>query len=170
MSLKTLPQTEALERVLESLAAEHESLIALARGHREALRKADSPAIARIATLRAEANERIVELDRERARLVDEIAKSLGLPSVNLTVRALIARLGGPSAARLSALAQRLRSLIEEARQEQSALREATATLAGHLGGLLAQVAQTCAVARTYTARGRMAQGIALPAAMDIRH
>lgn len=170
MSVKTLPQTEALERVLESLAAEHESIIALAREHRAALRKADSPAIAAIAGQRAEANTRIAQLDRERAKLVAEMAKELGMPSVNLTVRALIARLGSPSATRVAALAERLRGLIEEARQEQSALREATAAIAGHLGGLLAQVAQSCAVARTYTAHGRMAQGIALPAAMDIRH
>ena len=53
---------------------------------------------------------------------------------------------------------------------EQSALREATAAFAGHLGGMLAQVVQTCNVAKTYNARGKMAQGIAMSTAVDFRH
>lgn len=169
MSAAAVNTTE-LERVLEALAQEHEGLIALAREHREALRRADSPAIVRIAGERSRTNERIVALDRERARTVEEISRALGAPGANQTVRALVSQIGGPSSKRLGALAERLRGLIESARAEQSALREATATFAGHLGGMLAQVVQTCTVARTYTARGKMAPGIAMPAAMDLRH
>lgn len=162
--------TVGLERVLEALAVEHETLITLARQHREALRKADAPTISRIATQRNETNQRIVALDQERARVVAEIALALGLPSANQTVRALVTQIGGPASKRLGALAERLRGLIEAARTEQSALREATSAFAGHLGSMMAQVVQTCTIARTYTARGRMAQGIAMPAAMDLRH
>ena len=170
MSAATSISTESLEHVLEALAGEHETLIELAKIHREALRKADSPAIARIAELRNETNQRIVALDKERARIVSEISKAIGLPSANVTVRALISQIGGPASKRLAALAEKLRQLIENARVEQSALREATAAFAGHLGGMLATVIQTCSVAKTYTARGKMAPGIAMPASMDLRH
>src|SRR5690606_18691357 len=69
-------QTEPLEHTLEALAQEHETLIELAKQHREALRKADSPAIIRIAELRNQTNQRIIALDQERARIVSEISKS----------------------------------------------------------------------------------------------
>lgn len=163
-------QTEPLEHTLVALAKEHEKLIELARQHREALRKADSPAIARLADLRNQTNQRIIALDKERARIVAEISKTLGLPSANLTIRSLITQIGGPGAKRLSLLAEKLRQLIESARTEQSALREATAAFAGHLGGMLAQVVQTCNVAKTYNARGKMAQGVAMSTAVDFRH
>ncbi|MCA9271821.1 MAG: flagellar protein FlgN [Phycisphaerales bacterium] len=163
-------QTEPLEHTLVALAKEHETLIELAKQHRQALRKADSPTIARLADLRNQTNQRIIALDKERARIVAEISKAIGLPSANTTIRALIAQIGGPSAKRLSLLAEKLRQLIESARTEQSALREATAAFAGHLGGMLAQVVQTCNVAKTYNARGKMAQGIAMSTAVDFRH
>ncbi len=170
MSVALSVNTESLEHVLEDLASEHETLIELARLHRESLRKADSPAIARIAAQRHQTNQRIVALDQERARIVSEISEAIGLPSANVTVRALISQIGGPASKRLGALAEKLRQLIESARAEQTALREATAAFAGHLGGMLAQVVQNCSVAKTYTAMGKMAPGIAMPAAMDLRH
>lgn len=170
MSAHAPVQTEPLEHTLEALAQEHETLIELAKQHRQALRKADSPAIVRIAELRNQTNQRIIALDQERARIVSEISKSFGLPSANVTVRALIAQIDGLSAKRLSGLAERLRQLIEMARTEQLALREATAAFAGHLGGMLAQVVQSCSVAKTYNARGKMSPGIAVPASMDLRH
>ena len=145
MSAHAPVQTEPLEHTLEALAQEHETLIELAKQHRQALRMADSPAIVRIAELRNQTNQRIIALDQERAKIVSEISKSFGLPSANVTVRALISQIGGPSAKRLSGLA-------------------------GHLGGMLAQVVQSCSVAKTYNARGKMSPGIAVPASMDLRH
>ena len=145
MSAHAPVQTEPLEHTLEALAQEHETLIELAKQHRQALRMADSPAIVRIAELRNQTNQRIIALDQERAKIVSEISKSFGLPSANVTVRALISQIGGPSAKRLSGLAE-------------------------HLGGMLAQVVQSCSVAKTYNARGKMSPGIAVPASMDLRH
>lgn len=170
MSAVTQQHTERLEEILRGLMAEHETLISLASKHREALRAADAPEMSRVAAQRSAVNARIVELDRQRAELVSELAQTLGMQGAGMTVRALIAAIGGQSAKQLSALAEKLRQLIEKARTEQAALRDATAAVAGHLGGVLTQVVRTCSVGQTYTARGKMAPGTSMPAAMDLRH
>lgn len=170
MSKTNTELTEQLEAVLRGLMQEHETLIELASQHREALRAADAPEISRIAAQRAAVNVRIVELDRQRAQVVTELAQSLNMQGAGLTVRALIAAIGGQSAKQLSTLAEKLRQLIERARTEQAVLRDATATVAGHLGGVLAQVVRTCSVGQTYNARGKLAPGTSMPASMDLRH
>jgi flagellar biosynthesis/type III secretory pathway chaperone len=170
MSALTAPQTEALETVLRGLLREHESLIKLASQHRDALRNADAGEISRISSERAAVIARIASLDKQRAEIVCELAKNLDLHGAGVTVRALIAQIGGHAATQLSALAEKLRAIIERARTEQAAIRDATATVAGHLGGVLTQVVRTCSVGQTYTARGKMNAGSALPASIDFKH
>ena len=89
----------------------------------------------------------------EARRLLDSLVGISSVPDLARTFRTLQNRLG-----------------IVKVEAAQSALREATAAFAGHLGGMLATVIQTCSVAKTYTARGKMAPGIAMPASMDLRH
>lgn len=166
----TQAQTDALERVLVGLTEQHALLIELGAHHREALREADAPRLAHIAGQRDAVNQQIVRLDRERAQIVDDIARALGMQGQGVTVRAIAAAIGGPASKKISALALSLRELIERCRREQSVLRDATATVAGHLGGILSQVSRACSASQTYTNRGQMAPGSAMPAAMDIRH
>jgi len=170
MSTQNATQTEALEAVLRGLLKEHESLLKLATLHRDALRKADSSGISRVTADRAGVNARILALDTQRAEIVSAMAKNFGLHGAGVTVRALIAQIGGQAAMQLGALAEKLRQIIERARTEQAALRDATATVAGHLGGVLTQVVRTCSVGQTYTARGKMTAGTAMPASIDFKH
>ena len=163
-------QTGPLEAVLRGLLKEHESLLKLASRHRGALRQADAGSISQIAADRQAVIARIASLDAERAEIVGDLAKTLGLHGAGVTVRALIAEIGGQTAMQLGALAEKLRSVIERARTEQAALRDATATVAGHLGGVLSQVVRTCSVGQTYTARGKMETGAAMPASIDFKH
>ena len=113
---------DALERVLRELLAEHETLVTLAARHREALRRADGPAVTEVSLERDRVNERIVSLNGERQEMTRAIAGELGAHAEGMTVRTLIAALAPDRAARLAALADELRSAIEATRREHSAV------------------------------------------------
>ncbi|HED52945.1 MAG TPA: flagellar protein FlgN [Phycisphaerales bacterium] len=168
MSLTTDVQTEALERVLADLLAEYEQLLELAELHRKALREADAQMIARISSARVGLNARIEALNTERAELVASIAG--GIEPGGTTIRSVLSELGKPASDRISALADRLREVIERARHEHRAIGEATTTFAGHLSGILNHVIQNYRVGQVYTSNGQVASGPAMPAAMDLRH
>lgn len=163
-------QLEALERVLRELLVEHERLVDLAGRHREALRRADGLAVTAISIERDAVNERLVALNDERVRLIGELARALGAEAASVTVRTVIEAAGPGRSARLAGLADELRSAVEATRREHSVLREATAALAGHLGGVLDRAVQLCAPARTYTASGRVSVASTMPGALDVRH
>lgn len=163
-------KTEQLEAVLRELLKEHEALIKLASRHKEALRRADAQEISRISSERTAVVARIAMHDKKRAEIVGVLAKDLGLNGAGVTVRAIVSLIGGQAATQLGILAEKLRTIIERARTEQAAIRDATATVAGHLGGVLTHVVRTCSVGQTYTAKGKMNAGTAMPASIDFKH
>lgn len=163
-------QVEALERVLRELLVEHESLVELARRHREALRKADGEQVTAVSLERDAVNERIVRLNEERVSVTSAIAAAVGGDAKQMTVRAVIQAVAPERADRLSSLADRLRQAVEATRREHSILRDATAAFAGHLDGVLHRAIEMCAPSRTYTNRGRVAVSSPMPGALDVRH
>ena len=170
MTLTQDVHAEALERVLAELLAEYEQLLELAELHRQALRRADAPLIAKISSARTGLNARIESLNAERAELVNAIAGDAAPGNSGTTIRSILTKMSKPASDRLRELADRLREVIERARQEHRAIGEATTVFAGHLGGILNQVIQNYNVGQVYTASGQVASGPALPAAMDLRH
>ncbi|MGP1272255.1 MAG: flagellar export chaperone FlgN [Phycisphaerales bacterium] len=163
-----------LERQLRELLGEHRRLVSLARQHRAALRSADGRAVTSISIERDAVNERIVRLNEQRNTTASAIAEALGLDASNggrrATVRALVESLSEPEASRLAAVADELRAAIESTQREHSVLRDATAAIAGHLGGVLTQVLSAYAPSKTYTARGRVSVSVALVGSLDVRH
>ncbi|MEO1717936.1 MAG: flagellar export chaperone FlgN [Planctomycetota bacterium] len=161
---------DSLERILQELLTLHEQLVSLAGRHRQALRRADGPAITAISLERDGVNERIMHLNDSRLTLTTQIAESLGTRATEVTVRSVIAALEPRRAASLVTLADALKGAIEATRREHSVLRDATAAFAGQLGGVLNRAVEMCAPARTYTAAGRVALASTLPSALDVRH
>lgn len=163
-------KVETLERVLRDLLTEHRTLVELAAGHRDALRRADGLAITTISLDRDRVNERIVALNDERLEVTASLTAALSAPQRAVTIRTVIQTLGPSRSARLAALADELRRAVEAARREHSILRDATSAFAGHLGGVLSRAVELCAPARTYNAAGRVAISATLPGALDVRH
>ncbi|MEM8756442.1 MAG: flagellar export chaperone FlgN [Planctomycetota bacterium] len=162
-----------LEGIIRSLTAAQHELAALAGKHREALRAADGVRITALAFERDMVNARIVTLNRERMEAVGAIATSLGLDArraATLTVRELLGSVGEPAASSLIAAADELRSALLDTQREHSVLRDATAAVAGQLGGVLTRVLSACSTANTYTAGGQIAVGAAVPGTLDMRH
>jgi hypothetical protein len=158
--------TAEFERVLSDLIAAHERLVELIGRERSALRAADAPGMAALSAEREIIAAEIASLDRRRA----EIARAIiGRDAGRLRISQVLAAMGSAEASRLSGLSDRLRAIVSEAHRGQAALRDAAASIAGHLAGVMSRVVETCAPARTYTASGRVALGASTPGVLDVR-
>lgn len=158
------PPVRALEELLTDLVRAHEDFIHASDRHRDAIRHADTGAIARSRDLVAEACLRIADLDAERRLIVEALAP--GQPDATLS--SLAASLPEPDRARALELAATLRELVIRARTDQRRLRAAAESMLRHVRGVVQQVQQSLNHAGTYSRAGRVDPGARVVSGIDM--
>lgn len=177
----TDPEIAELEQLLQGLLKENEALLALAAVHRAAIARADPGALGECVQRQNEVVTRVTELELRRMALVGRLADRMrslapagsdrvseGVPD-RPTITWLARTLPEPVRARLVALADRLRDLLARLQREHAALREASATLAAHMDGLMRQLAGKLSHAGTYGRRGTVESPVQVISALDLR-
>tara|TARA_R110000782_G_scaffold13976_14_gene40994 strand:+ start:1859 stop:2422 length:564 start_codon:yes stop_codon:yes gene_type:complete len=144
------PDLDRLDTLLAALIDEHETLLGLARSHRDALAHADAERLKTVVEQTGQVLQRVHAVETERQRLV---ARPDGRPS---TMDELISAVDAADRRRLSDRAGALRALIENLHTEHEAVRAASEALATHMRGLMQQVAGKLSHAGTYGRRGRV--------------
>lgn len=144
------PDAARLDELLAALIGEHETLLELARSHRDALAHADAERLKTVVEQTGQVLQRVHAVETERQRL---IARPDGRPS---TMDELLRVVDAADRRRLSDRAGALRTLIENVHKEHEAVRAASEALATHMRGLMQQVAGKLSHAGTYGRRGRV--------------
>lgn len=169
-TLSALP--DELATILRELIAEHETLLALTREHREALSQANLAALNGVITRQNETVQRISTIEHRRAALVAEMTRQRAAgtsPNQPVTIVALVAH--APELARkgLLTLANTLRDLLNRLHIEHQALRLAAEMLAQHMDGLMRQVYSQLSHAGTYARSGSVDASVRVVSALDVR-
>lgn len=158
-----------LEKLLAQLTMAHESMLELARRHKQAVAEADAEEIGRCAARQRELIDTIARLESSRAALILEaVGGSAAEHSAQPTLSDLASRASGPARDRLMSSASRLRELIQTIAEENRAVRNATHALLAHMEGLVRQVGAALSPAGTYGRKGRADRGAAVPSGIDI--
>lgn len=162
---------EELDQVLRGLIAAHEELLGLAAAHRSAISRADVRALAEVTGAQAAVAERVGELERQRQAAVAVMARAAGPASGGrpTTITQIVRVLAEPVRARLLALAERLREVLNRLHNEHKALREAAEALSGHMEGLMRQVCRRLSHAGTYARSGVVDTSAPVMTALDVR-
>lgn len=104
-----------LQRLLSEEAAGYASLLGLARHKADLLSsRAGVSEVEAVAAREARVLDELSRLEQERARVMDRLSETLGLPAADLTVSALCARLPGESAESLAQLAGTLSATLAD--------------------------------------------------------
>lgn len=140
----------ALAPILGAMISAHERLLLAVDRHREAISRADAPAIGHAVDEEAEALREIAALEDRRAALLGRAG------GTHLTITQAAAGLDEPGRSRILEMAARLRDLIGAIRSRQAVVREATRTLMDHTKGLMAQVGAAISHAGTYGRAGKV--------------
>lgn len=162
------PDTTGGDRTLEGLLTDlvqaHEAFVEASGLHREAIRCADTEAIAAARDDVAEACIHIANLDAERQALVARLSPDQ--PEATLTH--LAAGLPEPERGRALELAATLRELVIRARTDQRRLRAAADSMLRHVRGVVQQVQQSLNHAGTYGRAGRVEAGARVVSGIDM--
>jgi ElaB/YqjD/DUF883 family membrane-anchored ribosome-binding protein len=142
-----------LDAVLAKLETEHATLLGLAHEHKKALAHASVDDLQRITMQTSEVLMRIAKIERDRQQLMAGQAQPID------TLDDLLQRFGADDRSRISERRVRLRSLIEQVREEQQAVRIASENLANHMRGLMKQVSASLSHAGTYSRGGSIDVG-----------
>jgi hypothetical protein len=154
----------ALEDLLTDLVRAHEAFVHASDQHRDAIRHADTTAIARSRELVTDACVRIATLDAERRQVAEAMAP--GAPDA--TISELAARLPEPGRSRALEMASTLRELVIKARTDQRRLRAAADSMLRHVRGVVQQVQQSLNHAGTYGRAGRVDAGARVVSGIDM--
>lgn len=167
MRQPTAPTTapvRGLEELLTDLVEAHEVFVGASDQHREAIRQADTAAIAHTRELVTDACIRIANLDTERKQIVEAMAPD----KPDATLSYLAAGLPEPGRSRALELASTLRELVIQARADQRRLRAAADSMLRHVRGIVQQVQQGLNHAGTYGRAGRVDAGARVVSGIDM--
>lgn len=168
---------EQLEAVLRMLVVEHERMLALTTAHRKAISEADLPALRQCMAGQSEITASITALEKQRQTIVATLTgQRVGMPAPmptpgapRLTVSMLAKAAPEPVRARLLAVSDALRDLLNRLHREHLALRAAAETLSSHMEGVMRQVCRTLTHAGTYARSGAIDASLPVAAALDVR-
>ncbi len=160
---------EHLEGLLARLTERYTLAQQLLNEHRDALRRADGPAVAALAERESEVLEELGALDAVRRELIAAAAPLLPRVPHPVTLTHLAGLLPEADRSRLTAAANRLRRLAEDVRDRTAVIRAATASLLTHMEGLARQVGKNLSHAGTYGRRGTVDTGQPVLSALDLR-
>lgn len=164
---------ERLETLLDGLSAAYTRLGEHAAQHREAIRRADTIAIAEATAAQSRGVETLARLEQDRRELVaaacTRFAPLAGKRATAITLTDLCACVPSAERTRLTSKAQALRTLIQGVNEQTSTIRAATVSLVAHMEGLMRQVGRQLSHAGTYTRRGYVEAGGMVVSALDLR-
>lgn len=159
-----------LSPLLAAMTTTAEEYLTSLRSHREAVRKADPVMMSKTIAHEAECLERLSKLEESRRSLVNRAeAAGLWVGRGPITLSGLAAKAPEDRKGLLVSAASKLRAIMEEATREQGVLRQAAASLAGDVEGIVRQVAQSLSHTGTYGRMGVVAAGPAVVSALDLR-
>jgi hypothetical protein len=163
-----------LDEMLAGLLEAYESCARAVTEHRDAIRRADSPAMQRAAARQSTALSRIAELEQSRRDLVASAEASGHWQSVAgnaqiITLSGLVDRLPEPRRTPLAERAHALKIVMRAVHTQQRTLGAAVQSLAAHIEGVMREVARTLSHAGTYGRRGIVDANAAVVTALDIR-
>jgi hypothetical protein len=164
---------ERLESLLEGLHAAYVRLGEHAAAHREAIRQADTPALAETTAAQSRSLDTLARLEQQRRELV--AASCTRFPtlaskrSTVITLTDLCACVPEQDRPRLTTRARELRTLIESVNEQTTTIKAATVSLVAHMEGLMRQVGRQLSHAGTYTRRGYVEAGGCVVSALDLR-
>lgn len=151
-----------LSDVLDELIEQHDRLIETIASKRDAIRRADSEALAEAMRSEAAIATEIERLETDRRSIVAQVARRLGLTAADgVNISMIAERL--PEAAREALLDRRarLRRRIVEAREQGAIVRVAADSLRAHVAGLLQRIQMSVNRSTTYGRDGRIG-GVAM--------
>lgn len=163
-----------LREVLEGLGAEYAALVRILTEHAQAIRSADVPGIGRCAAAQEETLTRLSRLDQRRREVVAGACACLpGLADqarrATLTVTQVAAALPGRDADALTALCERVKSLVAQSKALTEAVRISTVSLMQHVEGVMRQVSRKLSHAGTYGRRGVVETTQQVVTSLDMR-
>jgi hypothetical protein len=172
-SKQSMPTTLAhaiapLCTLLEESKALYTALLSQIHARRAAIRLADFARFALLGEEESRCVARLAELDRARAEAARTLAVRVGA-GPTATLGDISSRLPADLRARLDALRDGLRALIEEVRRESGVVRQAAEQLSAHMAGILQSVHSALAHANVYSRGGRIAVGANVLSSLDIR-
>ncbi len=150
--------------LLAELVGAHESLLIASGDHRDALRTADTDAMAAAAARVGLICDCIARLDVERR----ELTGALSPDHPDATLSFLASQLPEPERNAALELATKLRELIVRVRTEQRRLRAAADAMLSHVRGIVQQVQQGLNHAGTYGRAGRVDAGATVVTGLDM--
>ncbi len=162
------PQATRLLEILESALAVQREILAAIKSRRDAVRRADFAALARIERTEGTLALRMSELERNRVAETMQVAARLGLQGTP-GLREISERLGEPERARLDLLRSELRTVLEHVQREGSIVRQASERLSAHMAGILQSVHSALAHAKVYSRAGVVAIGPNIVSSLDIK-
>lgn len=162
-----------LTRVLDDLSDAYTQLRVQVDVQREAIRAADTQAIARSLDHQQRLARTIAQADQQRRELVLHARRVLpGIAQHRaevVTLTDVIRALPQEQRAGLEAKAGMLKALVQDVAQRTATMRAATATLLAHMEGLIRQVGRTLSHAGTYSRRGIVDPGGLVVSGVDLR-
>lgn len=170
----SVPACEALasdlEAVLAELDAQVQRLQDLAAQRREAMRRADAPALAALIATENAVVQQVAELEKRRLTCVTRLAERLSIPEKGQARASAVAqRLGGATGERIDKRSRVLRERLDALALINASLHAAAQHLSAHMEGLLRQAALVLNHAKTYARTGAVNPGPAVVSALDIR-
>lgn len=149
-------QVEGYRRFLEAIARK-----------RDAIRGADLARVPDIAAVEEKIIDRLHRLDLQREQEGRRLAAALGLDAES-TISGIVDTLDGDRGTKLAVLAAQLRSLVDQAKKENSVVRSATESLARHMAGIVQSVTGALSGTGVYGRQGRLRDGTALASGLDL--
>lgn len=158
---------------LESLLGEERSLyISLAElldQQREAVRIADVDELTRVSAHERTLVDALRVVDQRRSQLATAIGQELGFGGEVRPALSTLLEHAGPRRGRLVVIADELRRLIKATRAASAVVRLAAESLACHMQGIVQSVEAGFNRSGVYERAGRLANGVRLHTAIDIR-
>ncbi|MAD78389.1 MAG: hypothetical protein CMJ51_03340 [Planctomycetaceae bacterium] len=166
-SAAALVAVRELQEILDTQAEGYRRLLATIERQREAIRTADIAAVPDIAGVQEKIVQRLKVLDDRREIAGATVATALGIDA-DSTISIIASVLPSGTADRLEVRAAELRQLVEQARREQSLVRNAGEALARHMAGIVQSVTGALSGTGVYGRRGRLREGSPLVAGVDL--
>jgi len=161
---------DQLMQLLALLLEGHRRLHTCLKDKRQAIRRADIDAIARLCEEERKLLQQLAPVEQRRQALVAQIAGRLELPSQPLPdLRALAAQIGEPRRQALIEIADALRALIESVRRESSIVATAADALNRHVAGVMQTVHRAVSRIGVYERKGHIAVGSQVDFCVDVK-
>ena len=145
-----------LETTLAGLVASHETLLDLTTRHRAAITRADAAELTAVITAQEEELRVIATLEQRRRAAARALEGGVARRAPEPTLTQALSNAAQPVRERVSALAEKLRGLLGRIIRERNVVKQATASLVGHMEGLMRQVAQSLSASGAYARTGRV--------------